>query len=406
MKRYLSIVITLLACLMLGVCGCGKTKEQVTISIWTSSENKDVIQKAADEFIKLHNDEADITINIQGEKNISGMKKLVMSDIDAAADIFIFVDDQFNDLKNNDALLPISLNQDKIIEDCGGRESLIVRTVMEDDTIYAYPATNSNGYFMYYNADYFDEKSVENLDDMLAIAAKNDKYVAMDWSSGWYLYSFFGGAGKQIYLSEDGLHNVCDFNSTSGKYTGVDVVNSMLSIANHKGFKNVISDNLMDLVKSGEVIAAVSGTWNATEFANVWGDSAMADKLPKFTINGDKVQMKSFAGFKYYGVNSHTKNPQWSMMLCEWITNYDNQLAMYDAVGECPANIYAAESENVLASKSITALRRQNEYAVTQSIGDNYWNPMAIFGAHIASGNKDEADLQELLDSTVEEIIK
>ena len=49
----------------------------------------------------------------------------------------------------------------------------------------------------------------------------------MDFKSGWYLYSFFKGAGLNVEISEDGLTNICDWNTTEGKYKGIDVAEAM-----------------------------------------------------------------------------------------------------------------------------------------------------------------------------------
>lgn len=44
--------------------------------------------------------------------------------------------------------------------------------------------------FMYYNKDYFTEEDVKSLDKMLSVAQAAGKKVAMEFNSGWYLYSF------------------------------------------------------------------------------------------------------------------------------------------------------------------------------------------------------------------------
>ena len=37
------------------------------------------------------------------------------------------------------------------------------------------------------------------------MAAANGGKFAMDWSSAWYVYSFFGNTGMEIGLNEDGI---------------------------------------------------------------------------------------------------------------------------------------------------------------------------------------------------------
>ena len=51
---------------------------------------------------------------------------------------------------------------------------------------------------------------------MLAVAEKAGKKISMELNSGWYMYAFFGGAGMQLGLNEDGVTNYCDWNKTEG----------------------------------------------------------------------------------------------------------------------------------------------------------------------------------------------
>ena len=48
--------------------------------------------------------------------------------------------------------------------------------------LYADPMTASNGYFLYYNKEYFTEEDVKSFDRMLEIAEKNDKKLLEDFS--------------------------------------------------------------------------------------------------------------------------------------------------------------------------------------------------------------------------------
>lgn len=401
-KKQLFFIFIFMFCLSLTT-GCGQQKEEVSLSIWASEDEYSLVEEAVQEFTKEHEKEADFNIRINKE-DIDDVLQTLQTNPDTAADIFNFASDQFLTLYKADLLLPITAETDQIISDCGGTNSLIIKGITADGELYAYPATASNGYFMFYNSDYYTDDDVKSLDRMLEIAEENGKYVAMDWSSGWYLYSFFGGAGKTIHTDESGEHNVCDFNSTSGKYSGVDITEAMLRIAQHPGFKNISSDVIVDEVRNGDVIAVVNGTWNANTFGEIWGEHCEASKLPTYTIKDEQVQMSSFAGFKYIGINSHTKQAEWAMKLSRWLTNYDNQIKHFNKIGECPANTKAASSDDVQASSAIAALNDQLQYAGIQNICDPYWNAMTVFGTYIAAGNPDNKDLQTLLDETTAKI--
>lgn len=403
-KKIHFFTLTMLTGLIFLCSGCNK-KEDVSLTIWVQEEEYSMVTEAVEQFKKENKNTAKLDINIHNE-SFSTVKNVILSNPKAAADVYVFTDDQFLDLKNSNVLLPVTVDKDEVIANCGGQDTLIIDTIYKDEHLYGYPSTASNGYFLYYNKDYYTEEDVQQLDTILDIAADNNKYFVMDWTSGWYLYSFFGGAGKIITADTSTGKNLCDFNSTTGPYSGLDITNAMLDIANHPGFSTVADSNLVNSVANGDVIAMVSGTWYANTFQDILGDKLGACKLPTYTVHDTQVQMASFAGFKYYGINPNTSYPEWSQKLASYLTNYDNQLARFEAAGECPSNVKASETDAVQQSVAIGALKKQLPYATVQNVYETYWDPMAAFGCYIASGNPDNKDLQELLDETVEQITK
>ena len=387
--------------ILLTACG----KEKVTLSIWTTQDDLICTQEAVDEFIKENEKEADFDIKIYAE-DVGGAKKMFLNDSSDIADIFILADDQITDLMNKDVLLPVSVDADQIIEDCGGIDATCIEIVYEDGTLYAYPLSTSNGYFLYYNKAYFSSEDVKTLDRILQVAGNARKNFSMDWSSGWYLYSFFGGAGMSLSISEDGQGTICDFNRTDGTYTGLQVTEAMFSIAQNEAFLNIGNSDVVSSVKRGDVIAFVSGVWDEDDIKQFWGENLGCEKLPTYTIGEDQVQMASFAGFTYFGVNKETSEPEWAQKLAKDLIDYDNQIKRFEMTNICPANINAAESEKVKESIALNALWKQNEFATCQRVGESYWAPMSVFGTYIAAGNPDHVDLQELLNQTVSVMTK
>ncbi|MBO4981525.1 MAG: extracellular solute-binding protein [Lachnospiraceae bacterium] len=383
--------------------GCGrKEPEKVLLSVWCPSDNVPMMTEMAEAFKELHADEAQISITVSEEEEIS-CKETVLANPKAAADVYIFAADQFEELWRNGALLPVSLHTEQIVEANGGEDGGAIRCATKDGTLYAYPVTASNGYFLYYNSRYFTEEDVKSFDRILEVAASNDKKAAMDFSSGWYIYSFFKGAGLDVEMRQDGLSNECNWNAVDAPVKGTDVAQAMLEIAGHKGFISCGDEAFINGVNDGSIIAGVNGTWNATKVEAAWGEEYAAAKLPEYTVAGKQVQMCSFAGYKLAGVNAYTQNPRWAMLFAEWITNEENQMKRFEMRGEGPSNVKAA-SEAVQASPAIAALGEQAEYGYLQNVADTFWTPTYLFGTTIAAGNPDGRDLQQLLDEMTEEI--
>lgn len=406
MKKALAILLASLG-LLLGLTACGKqpapadqsnqSSQTVELTVWGAEEDAELLQEMIASFQARYAGEADfhITCQPQGEANC---KDALLGDLEAGADVFAFADDQVAALAAAGALDPIA--DDASIR--AANLSAAVEAASVGGTLYAYPLTADNGYFLYYNKAYFSEEDVRTMDGLLAAAERAGRLFAMDWSSAWYVYAFFGNTGLEVGLNDDGLTNYCTWNSADGPITGVDVAQAMLDIAASPGFSTRTDEEFLAGVRNGSVIAGVSGVWNAVAVQEAWGENAGAVKLPTFTCGGQQVQMASFSGCKLIGVNAYSRHPEWAARLAEWITSEENQRLRFERRGQGPANSAAAASDEVQQSEAIAALLAQSEFSQLQRVGGNFWSPVAEFAASMAQGNPSGASLQAQLDRMAE----
>lgn len=168
------------------------------------------------------------------------------------------------------------------------------------------------------------------LDSILSICEENGKKFSMEITSGWYLYSFFGNTGLEMGLNEDGITNHCNWNATDTSITGVDIVEALLDITGNAVFAAQPDGDFLLGAQDGTVIAGISGTWNAMNIKQAWGDNYGACKLPTYTCKGQQIQMSSFKGYKMIGVNYYSKNKEWAHKLAEWMTNETNQTLRFE----------------------------------------------------------------------------
>lgn len=369
--------------------------ETIALTVWGAEEDQTLLQTMVDSFKEANSEQTfDITIGVQSE---STAKDTVLTDVEAAADVYAFADDQLNELVQAGALQPVQDADTISSENTAGS----VEAATIDGTLYAYPITADNGYFMFYDKSVYSEEDVASLDTMLEKAAAAGKTVAMDWSSAWYIFSFFKGAGLDVALADDGVTNTCNWNATDTDIKGTDVAQAMLDVSANPGFKSLTDAEIQTGIQEGTVCAAVDGTWAATVAEEAWGENLGAVKLPTYTVAGEQVQMASFSGYKMLGVNANSKNVGWAMELAKWISNEDNQTLRFNERGQGPSNINAAAAADSAAIQAVVA---QSEYATLQRVGGNYWDPVATFGAIMVDGNSDGEDLQTLLDNTVDGI--
>ena len=367
------------------------TDGTVNIQLWCSEleSYQTVMKELTDKFQEQYSD-VDFNITI-GAVSEADAKDKILEDIDAAADVFVFADDQVNDLVNAGALQEVAATYTYDPTETNSQATVDAAT--KDGKLYAYPLTASNGYFLYYDSSIFSEDDVASWEALTAKAEDAGVQVGMNIADGWYLYGFFAGAGCELSMNEDNTNN-CDWNSE----TGVKVAESVENIASSSSFVSIADEDAITMLNDGTLSAYVSGTWDAKSFQEAYGDGYAACKLPTFDVDGTATQMGSYAGYKFVGVNSHAENIGWSMLLAEYLTNEESQLAIGNATEEGPANINAAAQ---IDSPALAALAAQSAYADQQVVGQNYWDPAKALGQNLVDG---ASDIQGVLDDAVDGI--
>ncbi len=382
----------------------------VALTLWGAEEDQTLLGELAEEFKAAYPDQTfDISIGVESE---STAKDTVLTDPEAAADVFAFASDQIFDLVNAGALLNLdefgevlsmagkTLDDVKAANVAGSVEAATV-----NGSLYAFPRAADNGYFLYYDSSVLSEEDIASWDSLLAAAEAAGKKVGMTFASGWYNASFFYGAGFTNSLNEDGTTTM-DWNGTSeAGYTGVDVVKGMIGIASSPAFMAIADGDITNQIAGGQLCAVVSGTWDAQAAQTAFGDGYAATKLPTFTVDGEQVQQGSVAGYKFVGVNGFAENSGWAVLLADFITNEASQQKFFDQRESGPSNSTVLASDAVSANLAMAALGKQAEFGVTQNVGGKFWDPTATFGEMIAQGNlaaDDDAAIQEALDTLVE----
>ena len=370
------------------------TSGTVTLRVWASEEDQALTTQLIDNFKAAY---PDVTFDITlGSESESTAKDTVLTDVEAAADVYAFADDQINELVQAGALQEVAATYTFDVKSANSAGAVEAASV--GGKLYAYPMTADNGYFMFYDSSVFSESDVQSLEKMLEVAEAAGKKVAMDISNGWYIYSFFQGAGYELTLNDDGS-NTCTWNAPGG----TDVAQTIMNLCSTNTLVDMGDEEMATAIAEGTVVAAVNGTWRAETASDAWGENYAATKLPTFNVAGKDCQMSSYSGYKLIGVNPYSANVGWSMLLAEYLTNEESQTARFEARGLGPANINAASSSAVQANPAIAALAEQAAYATPQRVGGNFWAPAETLGQVLVDGSVG-SDLQSVLDTAVEGI--
>ena len=322
--------------------------DTIALRVWAAEEDQTLTNELIEQFKEANPDQTfDITVGVESEANA---KDDILVDPTAAADVFAFASDQLIDLVDAGVLQAVQDVDTVSSQNVAGA----VEAATVDGTLYAYPMSADNGYFLYYDSNVVTDPT--NWDAILTDCAAAGKKAGMVLASGWYNAGFFYGAGFTTVLNDDGS-TAMDWNGTSADgIKGTDVVDGMLAIATNPAFLPITDGDTANQIATGELGAIVSGTWDAITAKEVFGDGYAATKLPTFTVGDKQVQQGSVAGYKYVGVNGYSENSGWAVLLAEYLTNEESQQMFFDQRESGPSNKNVAASDSVQENVALAAL--------------------------------------------------
>ncbi|MBQ9196491.1 MAG: extracellular solute-binding protein, partial [Clostridia bacterium] len=339
MKKLVAMLLALSLCLT----AAAAMAENVTLKVWDGQDDQELLKELCEAYAAAHPEN---TYTFQyGVVGTADASARYLEDPAAAADVFVYPDDQLIRLAQADALYEVTRNHDAIV---AANSVGSVNAATYQGTLLGYPMTADNGYFLFYDKSVLTEEDVQTLDGILAAAEKAGKQFNFDVANGWYLASFFLGNGCTITLDEEG-NQVCDFNNEKG----IEAAQAVAALCAHPAFlpgdQNILTGTIGD-----SVCAGVCGTWVADAIKERLGDNYAAAKLPTFTVNGEQVQMGSFGGCKILGVNTQSAYPVEAMNLAEFLTSEESQLRRFEVRGYGPSNINAAKSEAIASDPALS----------------------------------------------------
>ena len=144
------------------------TEGTVNIDLWCSEteEYQTVMKKLCDDFAAQYPD-VDFNITL-GAVSEADMKDRVLEDVEAAADVFVFPDDQLEALVKAGALNEVAAQYTYDMNETD--TAATVEAGQYDGKQYGYPFTASNGYFLYYDKNQLSDEDVASWEALTAKA--------------------------------------------------------------------------------------------------------------------------------------------------------------------------------------------------------------------------------------------
>ena len=419
MKKIIAMLLVLVLALSMAACGAPKAPEAaapaapatpaapaateaagpeaITLKVWAPQadqvDENSWLNVMLPKFEAAHPEYA-ITwdIGVCGEGDAAG---IVKNDPAAAADIFLYANDQMGTLIEAGALAKLGGSYlEQVKADVA--QTYIDTVTYTDGGVYGFPMA-PNTWFMWYNKDIFSEEDVKNLNTMLEKGV-----VSFPMDNSWYTGTFFFGVGGTLY-GPQGIDAAAGIDFSSDLC--VEAAKFMIDFAKNPNFVNDVDGTGVAGMKEGTIHAMFSGPWDRPALEESLGDKLGCAVLPTFTMNGTDYQMKSFAGSKAIGVNPNAKNPKAAMQLAAFLASPEGQLARYELSAITPAATACAENEAV--KNNIFVLTESAEMSTatiaqpTIAAMGSYWDPVKNFGLNILNGSITPDNVAEMLDATM-----
>ena len=362
------------------------------ITMWVS-EIDGVAAKFQEQIDAFEAANPGIVINAQIEgvpEGDAGSK--VVNDVATAPDIYCFAQDQLARLVQAAALAaPGKAAAENIIasNDAG---SVAAATVA--GTLYAYPMTSDNGYYMYYDKSIISESDAESLEKIIAACEANNVKFRYALENAWYTASFFFATGCHSNWTMDAEGNFNGVDDTFNSAAGIIAMKGMQKLA-----KSPCYDGNADIFTDAGVV--ITGIWNAEAAATHFGANLGATDLPSFNVDGKDYHLGSFTGNKLMGVKPQTDPKRAAVLskLAQYLTGEECQSQRFASFEWGPSNKVAQSSAAVQANVSLAALAKQGEHGIPQGqIHGSWWDIAKVLGADAKVAASD-ADLQNALNA-------
>jgi arabinogalactan oligomer/maltooligosaccharide transport system substrate-binding protein len=350
------------------------------ITLWVAEEVVDLTKTLAEGFIADKG--IDYTINVEavGEGDAAGN---MITDVQGGADIYGFAQDQISRLVSAGALQQLTgTGFDTWVAESNDNGAVGAATV--GSTLYAFPMTSDNGYFLYYDSSVVTNP--DSLEDIIADCEAAGKNFYFEINSGWYQTAFFFGTGCELTYDTDDDGNFTACNVDYASDAGVVALKKIIELNSSSAFQNGSS-----LSDANNVGAIVDGTWDSSAAQELLGDNYACAKLPSFTgSDGNTYQLGGFGGFKLLGVKPQTEAGKLKacLELAQYLTDTEAQLARFNSNGWGPSNLDAQADSAVQADPALAALAAQLNYCIPQgNYPGDYWDLATALGDDVISGN-------------------
>lgn len=364
--------------------------QKITLTVWSPAEDQaaqsgapnGLLAKWCEEFDDAH-PEWEITFQY-GVCSEGDARDVVTKDLDAAADVYMYANDQLATLVGAGALAEFGGSALQTIKDTNN--DTMFRSVTYEDAVYGVPYT-PNTLILYYNDEMFDEDEVKSLNTMLAKdLGEGVAAFGMDLTDSWYIEQFYYAGGFTLY-GPDGTDEAAGTDIGDFGF----VTEYLVDLVKNPRFHKESGDDSITRLKNGTLGSLVSGSWKASAIKEALGDNFETAELPSITFdNGVSGVMRQFTGSKAVGVNPRSESMAAAVALALYLGSESVQRDRFEYRGITPVNVNLAASKEVLESPIAEA---ENAVVLHTSVVQptvpaisNWFKTMETFAKEIYNG--------------------
>ncbi len=377
-------------------------EDNISLKVWAPDKAVALVKQQVEEFKKAYPGKTFTKIEVVAQGEGDAVTQL-LNDANAAADVFSFASDQLN--KAIDAKVIARCAFKDYVSDENVEDTVKAATI--DDQLYAFPETNDNGYYLVYDKRVVSDDKAKTLEGILEACKAKKKEFIFNCGDGYYGCTFAFTAGAKIDgLEEDGTQKFTEYDEGEAVAT-LQAFSKLMH--DYKGtFVALDNAQLASGFETGTAGAGVDGSWNTKADEKALGENCGAAKLPTIKVNGQDKQLISMFGYKYIGVNAHSKFPASAQILALYLAGQKCQKDRAEQLGWGPSNKVVLDDPVVKNSAVQQAIIAQSENSCAQvNIAPTLWEPMGNLGNKLIADETNPNDAEyfkKLLTETIKNV--
>ena len=378
-----------------------------SIKVWVDDKIVDLTRTQIQSFAQESMGKYTINATVEPQSEGTAASSM-LQDVQSGADIFVFAQDQLSRLKVAGAVSKLTGNYDNFIRKNNSEGSVKAASIDgTGETVYAFPITSDNGYFLYYDKRVIPDEDAKDMSKILADCKSANKKLNFEArSNGFYAASYF--LAKKTQDGDPLCKSVWTFNELTASFTGYE--DTFDADGDHKGLiaakgikvlddTSLVATNSLASKLGDTAAAVVSGIWEYDVAKNRLKENLGCAELPYYTVDGESYHLGSFDGYKLMGVKPQTDSKKASVCrkLARYLTGEACQTERFNEVSWGPTNIKASQKDSIATHPGLAALNKQHLYATQQGQCPGAWFVALAAATKAMKNNATDDELKKVL---------